>query len=187
MSLTVDAIKCVEESDEVGADDVYLVVFQGRTVLPFASTLSSIGPGRTWQDFDTGETHSADVRVAPTNADAVYAVMMIEKDDGKDIQGAVVDAFRTATDLVWRSLMLGILASGRPTNAEPAKAAGFASIRTTLNGLTAVYTEFPKGNDDVLDIKRVTITAAGQSQTIRFRSGPEDATYDVTFKQTATP
>ena len=51
MSLVVDKINCVEESDEIGADDIYLVVFQGRSVAPFASGLKSIGPGSAWQDF----------------------------------------------------------------------------------------------------------------------------------------
>jgi hypothetical protein len=44
--------------------------------------------------------------------------------------------------------------------------------------------EFPMGDDDQLGVKRVTITKAGQSQTVRFRSNVEDATYDVTFKHT---
>lgn len=188
MSLVVDKIKCVEESDEIGADDLYLIVFQGRTVAPFASGLNSIGPGSAWSDFDTGETHHTDVRVASTNPDGVYAVMMVEKDSSKDIQGnAVVGAWKAQTDLVWKSVMLGMVAGGMPTGTEAARNAGFAAIRNALNGLASLYMEFPKGDDDVIDVKRVTISQPGQSQTIRFRSpsNKEDATYDVTFKQTS--
>jgi hypothetical protein len=44
--------------------------------------------------------------------------------------------------------------------------------------------EFPMGDDDQLGVKRVTITKAGQSETIRYRSNAEDATDDVTFEHT---
>jgi hypothetical protein len=187
MSLVVDRIKAVEESDESGSDDIYLIVFQGRTVAPFESGLNSIGPGNFWDDFDTGEAENTDHRVASTNSDAVYAVMMVEKDSSKDIAGdAVVGAWRAQTNLIWKSIMLGMVAGGIATGTEAAKNTGFVGIVNALNGLASLYMEFPKGDDDVIDIERVTISQPGQSQTIRFRSpsNQEDATYDVTFKHT---
>ncbi len=189
MTLIIDKIKCVEESDESGADDIYLIAFIGRTVAPFRSALRSIGPGGAWSDFDTGETHTSDVSAELFSAsDAVYAVMMVEKDSSKDITGsAVVGAWQAQTDLIWKSIMLGMVAGGIATGTEAAKITGFAGIRNALNGLASIYMEFPKGDDDVIDVERVTITNPGQSQTIRFRSpsNQEDATYDVTFKHTA--
>lgn len=189
MTLIVDKIKCVEESDEVGSDDIYLIAFIGRTVGGFRSALNSVGPGSAWSDFDTGETHHTDVSLGLyTASDAVYAVMMVEKDKAKDIAGnAVLGAWRSQTDLTWKSVMLGLVAAGIPTGTEAAKAAGFAAIRNTLNGLASIYMEFPKGDDDVIGVKRITISSPGQSQTIRFRSNAEDATYDVTFKHTPNP
>jgi hypothetical protein len=188
MSLVVDRIKAVEESDESGSDDIYLIVFHGRTVPPFKSGLNSIGPGNFWDDFDTGEAENSDHRVATTSSDGVYAVMMVEEDSSKDITGAeVIGAWRAQTALIWRSIMLSMVAQGIPTGTETAKSAGFAGIRDALNGLASIFMEFPKGDDDVIDVERVTITQSGQSQTIRFRSNKEDATYDVTFKQTTAP
>jgi hypothetical protein len=187
MSLIVDKIKCVEESDETGTDDIYLIVFQGRTIAPYVSGLNSVGPGSAWKDFETGKTRHADLRVAPTNSDSVYAVMMVEQDSSKDIAGeAVIGAWRAQTDLVWKSIMLGLDAGGIATDTAAARNAGFAAIRNALNGLSSIYMEFPKGDDDVIDVERVTIAQPGQSQTIRFRSpsNKEDATYDVTFSQT---
>lgn len=187
MSLVVDRIRCIEESDEVGSDDIYLIVFQGRTVAPFVSGLNSIGPGNFWDDFDTGETRRRDRRVASTNADGVYAVMMVEEDNRKDIRGSnVLGAWRAQTALIWRAIMLSQVAAGGSTTSERARRAGFAGIRDALNGLAGIYTEFPFGNDDVIDVERVTINRPGQSQTIRFRSPShlEDATYNVTFKHT---
>ena len=185
MSLIVDKITCLEESDENGADDIYLITFRGRTVAPFDSGLGPIGPGAAWSDFDTGETHHTDVGVAKTFSDAVYAVMMVEKDSGKDIAGdAVVGAWKAQTDLIWKSVMLGMVSGGINTSSSAGRAAGFTAIRNALNGLASIYMEFPKGDDDVIDVKRVTITAPGETQTVRFRSPSnlEDATYDVTFK-----
>jgi hypothetical protein len=185
MSLVVDRMKAVEESDEAGSDDIYLIVFQGRTVSPFVSGLNVIGPGNFWDDFDTGEVENTDHRLGTTNSDGVYAVMMVEKDSDRDIAGtAVVSLWKAQSDLVWKSIMLSLVAGGTPTGTEAAKSAGFAGIKNALNGLASVYMEFPKGDDDVIDVKRVTITQPGQSQTIRFRSNKEDATYDVTFKHT---
>jgi hypothetical protein len=184
MSLLVDKIKCVEESDEVGADDIYLVVFRGNTSAPFNSNVASIGPGSAWDDFDTGETHHADVTIAKTFPDAVYAVMMVEKDNGKDISGdEVLSVWKAQTDLTWKSTMLSFVNAGQSTSSANAKAAGFNAVKNTMMGLASIYMEFPKGNDDVIRVKRVTIVTPGQSQLIRFRSDAEDATYDVTFKQ----
>jgi hypothetical protein len=188
MSLVVDRIKCVEESDEQGSDDIYLIVFQGRTVSPFVSGLNVIGWGNFWDDFDTDETENTDHRIASTNADGVYAVMMVEGDSSKDIKGVeVVSAWRAQTDLIWKSIMLSMVAGNIPTGTEAAKSAGFAGIRNALNQLASIFMEFPKGDDDVIAVQRVTITQPGQSQTIQFRSDKEDATYDVTFKHTTAP
>ena len=78
--------------------------------------------------------------------------------------------------------MFGFVSGGLSTTSTAAKDAGFNAIANAFNGLSSIYMEFPKGNDDVLAVKRVTITAPGQTQTIQFRSNAEDATYDVTFK-----
>ena len=81
--------------------------------------------------------------------------------------------------------MLGFMANGQGTGTEAARNAGFQAIKNTLHGLASVYMDFPKGNDDVIGVKRVTIGVPGQTQTLRFHSAAEEATYDVTFKQTA--
>src|ERR1044072_2521476 len=64
MSLVVDRIKCVEETDGLGSDEIYMVVFRGRTSAPFSTGLASVGPGSAWDDFDSGERSKTDVTVA---------------------------------------------------------------------------------------------------------------------------
>src|SRR5262245_55938891 len=155
MSLVVDKIKCVEESDEIGADDIYLVVFRGRTLAPFNSNLASVGPGSAWSDFDTGETHGSDVTIAQTQADAVYAVMMVEKDKGKDVTGdEVIGAWKAQTSLVWKSIMLSLVSAGLATGSNSAKASGYAGIKNALHGLASLYMNFPKGDDDLIRVRR---------------------------------
>src|SRR5262245_49125146 len=43
--LIVDKLKCIVESDEIGSDDVYLVVFVGRKATPLDCELFVVGPG----------------------------------------------------------------------------------------------------------------------------------------------
>ncbi|XXT19555.1 hypothetical protein WME94_55965 [Sorangium sp. So ce429] len=184
MSLLVDKIVCVEESDENESDDIYLIVFRGLATAPFSTGFGVAGPGSAWSDLSTGETRNADVRIAGTSADSVYAMMIVEKDSDRDISGDdVIGAWKSQVDLTWKSVMLSFVSGNMPTNTEAAKTAGFDAIKNTLNGLASLYMNFPKGDDDVIAVKRVTIVSSGQSQTIRFRSGKEDATYDVTFRQ----
>jgi hypothetical protein len=184
MSLFVDSIKVVEESDELGDDDVYIVIFRGECVPPFASNVGVIGPGPHWTNMSTDDFRGADVGLAAATPNSVYAVMLVDEDSSRDISGdAVIGAWRAQTALVWKSVMLGRVAGKLPTSNEAGRAAGFAAIQSTMQGLSSLYMEFPKGDDDVLGVKRVTITAPGSTQKIRFRSNAEDATYDVTFKQ----
>jgi hypothetical protein len=184
MSLFVDSIKVVEESDELGDDDVYIVIFRGECVPPFSSNVGVIGPSPHWTNMSTDDVRNADVGLAAATPNSVYAVMLVDEDSSRDISGdAVIGAWRAQTALVWKSVMLARVAGGLPTSTEAGRAAGFAEIRSAMQGLASLYMEFPKGDDDVLGVKRVTITAAGSTQMIRFRSNAEDATYDVTFKQ----
>ena len=188
MALVVDSIKCVEESDEIGSDLVYLVVFQGRTSVPFASAVKVVWRGSLWE-FDTGNEDNWDVRAASTNADAMYAVMMVEEDYTPDFLTSDVRlAWHEKTDYIWKKLMLENLGQGIPTNNTAVKSLGFSRIRDALLELASEWADWAPGStDDVIQVKRVTITSSGQSQTLRFRSEDEDATYDVTFKQTNDP
>lgn len=54
-SLVIDAVRCREETDEIGSDDVYVVVFRGDPKAPFGSNVGVHGPGSVWSDFDTTE------------------------------------------------------------------------------------------------------------------------------------
>ncbi len=184
MSLVVDKILRTEGSDEVGIGNIYFIVFHGETVAPFTSDLNVIGFSSDSESSDNGETHHTDVRIATANPDGVSMVMMVEENQSRDIAGrGTIGAWKTQTNLVWKSTMLGMVAGSIDTNTESAKETGFTAIQNALYGLASDDMSPPKGDDDVIDIKRVTISQFGQSQTISFRSfSDQDTTYDVTFK-----
>ena len=167
-SLVVDRVHCVQESDEVGSDDIYMVVFRGNTTLPFNSNLGVQAPA-FWRDFDEGETSNTDRVIATFVPGAVYVVMLVEEDNDRDIAGDVIDFWRSQTDLTWKAQMIA--------GAKPADAA--QAIKTTMSGLASVFMEFPKGNDDVIEVGRI-IAAPGVPTTRHFKG--DGADYEITFK-----
>lgn len=181
MSLIVEHIKCHHSSDSSG-DDIYLIIFRGRKVAPFESNVGVVGPGAAWADFEDGDERGADVKIAATTSNSVYAVMMIDQDSGKDISGdAVINAWRTITATVWKSTMLGFVAAGQDPNSAASGTEGFKTIKKTLESLASIF----RTDDDVIDVKRVMISNPSQgSQMLEFHSpvNDEHGRYDVWFK-----
>jgi hypothetical protein len=184
-SVMVDRMKCFESSDS--ADDIYLIVFRGRTNAPFDSNVATTGPGSEafWGDFDDGEVRNTDRTIANFQADAVYAVMMVDKDDGKDIAGdEVLGLWRAQSDLAWKAQMFAQLQAGHATSSAAAKQAGFNAVKNVFLGLASIDMDFPKGNDDRLGpVKRLTITPSTRPEVTFFSpESEEDAKYSVRFK-----
>ena len=179
MSLVVDKIKCHHSSDS--SDDIYLIIFRGSDIAPFESNVGVVGPGATWADFEDGDERSTDVKVAGTMPGALYAVMMVEQDASKNISGdAVIGAWRSLTNSIWKSTMLKFVAAGQDPTSPASGTEAFNVIKNTLNVLALIY----RGDDDVIDVKRLNITSVGQEQMLEFFSPTnlEDARYNVWFK-----
>ena len=86
MKLEVGRITCIEESDEIGDDDIYLVVFLVRAGKE--TKLNIVGPGPAWRNFSTGDSRGQDITLdGGAEFSTVYFVAMIECDNGKDIAG----------------------------------------------------------------------------------------------------
>ena len=181
MEVMVDQVKCKEESDEIGADDVYLITFRGRTTAPFSSNVGV----KLLGSYTTGSTSTTDHVNAMFQSDAVYVVMLVEKDHDRDIAGDEVLGFwRSQTDLVWKATMLAQMGSGQWPPNEVQKDAAAKAIANTMNGLASIYMSFPKGDDDVIDSPKRLKISPGQTPVLHFVSPPskEDAHYDITFK-----
>lgn len=187
--LMIDRVRCKEESDEAGADDVYVVVFRGNTAAPFNSNVAVHGPGEFWDDFDTDDARNIDVPIAKWRTDAVYVVMLVEEDNSRDISGnEVIGAWKAQAALAWQAAMISLHASaGVPLTSplpEAQRQAAAAGIVDVMEGLASIYMSFPKGNDDILGRPQRIPIKAGQPVTIDYVSPPakEDARYRITFK-----
>lgn len=179
--LTVDQIWCDEETDEVGSDSVYFVVFRGNTTGDFNSNVGVHGPGLHWDDFDTGEATGHDKAIAQYFPESVYVVTLIEKDHGRDIAGpAVIGAWKAQTGITWKSIMVSLtLSSPGPLSAQQ-KAGAAQGIRSAMLGLSSIYNEFPFGDDDMISQPKQIVIAPGQKPTLTFNG--DGGRYRVRFK-----
>jgi hypothetical protein len=79
-------IKCIEETDEIGSDDIYLVVVRGGNPQIWSDLeVSTWGPNPWWADFDTGETRTAHVSIDNDYLSRqYYMIAMMEADSDAD-------------------------------------------------------------------------------------------------------
>jgi hypothetical protein len=83
--LVVRALRCVEETDEVGNDDVYMVIFRGSFSLPPDVKVVG-GKDTVWGDMYTSKLVVHDVVLDdPYHAENVYVAALFEQDWNKDI------------------------------------------------------------------------------------------------------
>ncbi len=149
MMLVVDNLKYIEESEQHSLSQALrLVVFRGSTVAPFTTSLSLFSAGNPWDDFETGEVFHADVNATLTSAADVYVVVAVEVDDGRDVTEAdAVGDWRAQADQIWKSIMMGFIASGQLPSCDAAREAGFQAIRNALYKLASSYMSSPHENE----------------------------------------
>lgn len=83
--LVVRALRCIEETDEVGNDDVYMVIFRGSFNLPPDVKVVG-GKDTVWGDMHTGKLVVKDVVLdEPYHVENIYVAVLFEQDSGKDI------------------------------------------------------------------------------------------------------
>lgn len=183
----VDHIWCTEETDEIGSDDVYLVTFRGNTSGGFFSTVLSHGPGDFWDDFDTDEERSRDIDITAFRTDAVYVVMLVERDNRKDISGDVLSFWRGQLNAAWFVGMISLHASNNIPMSTPLpeaqRVAAARGIIDFMKGLAGYSMSFPLGNDERLGSPKRLVIAQGQKPLLEFKG--DGGHYKVRFKVTA--
>jgi hypothetical protein len=131
-------MRCLESAD--AADDIYMMVFRGNTTVPFDSNVGVKGPGNFWDDFDAEEMWKQDIPIAMFLPDAVYMVMLLEQDSGRDIDDTALGLWKNMTDVAWKAVMLSQTVANLPTNQEAQmQAAATAIINTFLGAADATY------------------------------------------------
>lgn len=86
-TLKVGNLRCIEETDEQGADDIYLLVFIGRNTGSGSgiSEVKRIGPGVHWRNLSSGSERPHDVTIDSGYDRAhLYLVAMLDEDDSCD-------------------------------------------------------------------------------------------------------
>jgi hypothetical protein len=179
-SVYVDAMRCVSSEDS--SDDIYIVMFRGRTIPPFNTGVASKGPGDFWTDFDDGELWNQDILMVQFFPDAVYAVAVVEQDAGKDVAGGMLTNVRSLLDGKWKAELALQAAAGHLPTSEVARAAAFNVIKTALDG--AIDLPWPVADDDLIGGTQRLIIAAGQTPTLTF-SNSGGGKYRVRFKVAA--
>jgi hypothetical protein len=166
----VGTMWCLESSD--AADDIYLITFRGNTTTPFASNVAVAGPGNFWDDFDAGEERDQDIPVAMFRPDAVYVVMLMDQDSGRDVAGDRLALWKKETDLVWKSMM----GAGASTDAAAEQ------IKNAFKALTGTPFGIPFDPDDKMGEAQRLLIAPGQTPTLHFNEMDGEGRYKVRFK-----
>ena len=83
--LVIRALRCVEETDEIGTDDVYMALFRGSFTLP-PTILVKGGKGSPWSDMESGSLRTVDMVLDDNyHKENVYVAALIEQDKGLDL------------------------------------------------------------------------------------------------------
>lgn len=197
VTIALKNIKCKIETDEVGADEPYVLVTAvdlSNPILPNAE-VTLYGP---WSDVDAGETHgtqplqpgvnpsdmpfivwrrnawgpSGVAKAIANPANAIILVSMMEHDDGKP---------GTARELVKAAVVGALAASAGMTRAQRV-----TKLKADINGALGIPTGFPNFDDRVGTTQELALSA----NLLDVAAGPKTKTmtivgdggkYEVTF------
>lgn len=197
VTIALKKIKCRIETDEVGADEPYVLVTAvdlSNPLLPNAE-VTLYGP---WGDVDAGESRSTQplqpgvnpsdfpflvwrrnawgpsgsAKAIANPANAILLVSMMEHDDGKP---------GTARELAKAAVVGALAASAGMTRAQRV-----SKLIADINGALGIPTGFPNFDDRVGSTKEVPLSA----NLLNVAAGPKTKTmtivgdggkYDVTF------
>lgn len=164
-TLKLDRVHCAEETDEVGSDSPYVLVFATSPNNPGATSFGKWGPGGWDNAVDQNDVYypNGTVGTGVQGGWTLWTVLM-EEDDGNDISSGDLTYLDTALSNQWQ---VSFWQTG------PMKQMNMAMA--FLNAVSAVT-----GNDDTVAIRTATINAAGAAVTINFTG--DGGNYNLRFK-----
>src|SRR5215204_4857766 len=91
-TLQIGQLKCNEETDEVGSDDIYFVVGIGRRSTSPKKGEIKVITSSNWLDLESGDRlRTRDVTIdSAFNSQDFYTITMVERDNGKDVAGSAL-------------------------------------------------------------------------------------------------
>jgi hypothetical protein len=164
----VAKLKCIEETDEIGRDDIYLVLLIGRRSSPKKEAeVRVVGPGGVWSNLETGDPpRNTDVPLDSNyQPNDFYMVAMVEQDAGSDVSASKLDM---QFEPLWKAFGVNV------TN---------ATDETIATNLTHFLNHFIGGaGDDELvgSVRLLKKPKPGKPSSMRFQGDGGD--YKVWFK-----
>jgi hypothetical protein len=167
--LKIAGLKCKEETDEIGSDDIYFVLGIGRRSTPTKKGDVKVIGSQAWENLSTNSFRGQDVTLdSAFNPQDFYTITMVERDNGKDITGADLDNVRNTFATLWQTW--GVNVQGL-TDSQI-----FDHIRQPMNSVIG-----GAGNDDLVgSTKLLPKPSAGNSTKLEFIGDGGD--YKVAFK-----
>lgn len=85
-TLKLDRVRCIEETDEIGSDSPYVLVFATSPTNPSATAFGVWGPGGWDNAVDTGDTYYPNATIA-TGVHAGWTLwsVLLEEDNANDL------------------------------------------------------------------------------------------------------
>ncbi|MES2070130.1 MAG: hypothetical protein V4488_07270 [Pseudomonadota bacterium] len=147
-NLILKEFRCVEETDEAGADSPYFVVFVGHPGKPESADVKMIRKGEWDNEVSTGDLLVANVPVASgVDTNTLVLVALMEEDVNPDIAGTELSNVRNWMKAVFQAF--GSINGASAAQLSPLVMPEF------IKALNANLT-----NDDVVGISRLSITTA---------------------------
>jgi hypothetical protein len=200
ITIAVREIKCIEETNEVGSDEPYVLVV-GVNLKPIVPNVEAVLYG-VWDDVDTGETHGT-VPVPPNFPpnvldaiplvwrkpfwglngqpaainnpdDVIFLVALMENDDGKPKAA--------------RGLVKGAVVASLASSTQESRAVRIQKLIADMNSALAIPTGAPNFDDQVGSAQELRLTSQDLSlastgvHTKSLRFAGDGGKYDVVFE-----
>jgi hypothetical protein len=171
-TLVLKQFRCLEESDEVGDDSPYFVVFEGNPSRTAAEADLVVVRRESWDnEISSGSLRSPEAVIAKeVGTNHVVLCALMEEDDDCDIAGAALGYVRN-----WmRAVFDAYRASGSASAADIAKKLK-PEFRRALGEA--------RSDDDILGVVHVPVTTADGLLPLRYFYG-DGGCYRVRFETT---
>jgi hypothetical protein len=146
-TLVLKEFRAVEETDEVGSDSPYFLIFRGRPNNPTASTVDIVRFGSWDNEIDSGDFRTVNFAVGTgVDAGTVVLVALMEED---------VDPNFTSSNQAMKNVR------GWMKTALQAWGANGATVDQVASSLTPEFAKAinaNRGNDDIVSIQQLKIT-----------------------------
>src|SRR5687768_3632484 len=93
-TLVFSQFRCLEETNEIGSDSPYFLVFSASGSNPDLNHTVLVRQPHWDDEVDSGEAFSPNTAVATVNSNSLVLAAVVEEDDGPDLSSSDVNSIR---------------------------------------------------------------------------------------------